>query len=144
MALSQFNQQQQPAAAAVNNEQTFSETITLTTVDENHAQCGAENQVAINQRRKRLGDVGGTLAANLLGTAVLAAIVTMRHFIDYNYWNIVTSALIAGFCGSLTTLSSMTAEIWEMTDRDAVVYIAVSLLSGQILLITITGIPQWI
>lgn len=77
----------------------------------------------------------------MLGTLHLAILL----IISFNESNLVSclviEAFIGGLCGCLTTLSSIVAEIMELTIKDAVFYVAVTFVSGLLLLFLGVGIP---
>lgn len=64
----------------------------------------------------------GTLAANMLGTAIdfgLQALLTKRGP-SLGYWGgLVVSALQTGLCGALTTVSTLVAEVRAGGGRSA-------------------------
>ncbi|KAI3631426.1 hypothetical protein MIR68_010916 [Amoeboaphelidium protococcarum] len=90
----------------------------------------------------------GTLCANTLGTAVLAALEVIIRLKPDSLDAISTTIIIGlqlGFCGCLTTLSTFIHELnIAKSKRVSIAYLTVSIIADQILLLCILGIPLWI
>jgi fluoride exporter len=67
----------------------------------------------------------GTFTANVLGTWIAAAIVTLSKF-AIEYYNVrlqsVLYGLLTGFCGGLTTVSTLVKELDTLPSTEAYVY----------------------
>lgn len=87
----------------------------------------------------------GTLVANLLGTLLDAAIgaAALRHGISSNI-NIVLNALISGFAGSLSTVSTWVNEAAAMSTSRRYFYLIGSIAAAQIIAITVYGTTYWV
>merc|ERR1712160_162443 len=89
-----------------------------------------------------------TLLANLIAaiaSATLAYLLEQScgdHAVANRHWRFVLKGLSAGFCGSLSTVSSFVDEVrrlGEVDRRRALVYVAATLVGGQALAISILG-----
>lgn len=99
--------------------------------------------IILNQRSEALPL--GTLSANTLGTALLAAFHVLQsknNPLSPNACSIL-QGLDDGFCGCLTTVSTFAAEIREFPARKAVRYAIVSWVLGQVMMVLIFGISLW-
>lgn len=99
--------------------------------------------VLLNQRFKALPM--GTLAANTLGTACLAAFHVaqrLNHPVSTNACSVL-QGLADGYCGCLTTVSTFAAEISAFEGRKAIRYALLSWALGQVMMVLIFGIPVW-
>jgi CrcB protein len=85
----------------------------------------------------------GTLAANTLGTGLLAAF----HVIQRTHVSAAACMTLQGFmdgyCGCLSTVSSFAVEMRGLKGRRAWRYFGVSYVVGQLLMVTIVGGPWW-
>lgn len=85
----------------------------------------------------------GTLAANSLGTGLLAAFHVIQRTPVSASACTTLQGLIDGYCGCLTTVSSFAVEIRGLKGRRAWRYFGVSYLVGQGLMVAIAGGPWW-
>ncbi|KDR83680.1 hypothetical protein GALMADRAFT_236012 [Galerina marginata CBS 339.88] len=99
--------------------------------------------ISLNQRSKVLPI--GTLTANTLGTALLAAFHVLQSTPNPPSQNAcsILQGLADGFCGSLTTVSTFAAEAREFPTRKACRYVAVSWFMGQAMMLLIFGSSIW-
>ncbi len=90
--------------------------------------------------RERLGTTpaAGTLAVNVVGSLVLGSLAGAA----------VTGAPLAlvgtGFCGALTTFSTLALELWDALEDDRPVHAAVLLLSSLVLGIGAAALGWWL
>lgn len=95
----------------------------------------------------------GTLAANLLATAVVCA-----AFVVQNVGRMSGAAgggarsrlgcaaaygLEEGFCGCLSTISTFTVELYTLHPRKAVAYTLISWVAGVLICVLLIGAPWW-
>ncbi|KAL6777873.1 hypothetical protein ACKKBG_A16015 [Auxenochlorella protothecoides x Auxenochlorella symbiontica] len=91
----------------------------------------------------------GTLAANMLGTATSFAMAATQARAGLGYWGaLLTSAVQTGFCGALTTVSTLVAEIVKFSavypdQFHAYTYTLHSLVGGALLGIAVYGGAYW-
>ncbi|KAL1915202.1 uncharacterized protein VTP21DRAFT_7478 [Calcarisporiella thermophila] len=83
----------------------------------------------------------GTLVANILGTALLAAFIISRPAMPPSCE--ISSGLIDGFCGCLTTISTFIVEITTLPRNFSCIYAVSSIVIGQVLMIVIVGGFFW-
>ena len=85
----------------------------------------------------------GTFIANVVGTA-LAAVFLMLEKFYISYYNVKTLAiffaLIQGFCGCLTTVSTLVVELDSLTPIDSYKYTLATHIASQLLVIFIRDI----
>ena len=82
----------------------------------------------------------GTFLANLLGTALLALCVTLQMTGNRTRLRCqILQGFDDGFCGCLTTVSTLVAEIRKLNRRDAYVYAVASWAAGQLVVLLIMG-----
>jgi len=83
----------------------------------------------------------GTLLVNILGSFLLGFVAGFFSNKSYSIWYYM---IAAGFCGSFTTFSSISLEIFEMLRMGAywraIAYVTLSLVSG----LTAVGIGWWL
>ncbi|TFK23234.1 hypothetical protein FA15DRAFT_687942 [Coprinopsis marcescibilis] len=87
----------------------------------------------------------GTLAANTFGSALLAASHVLQGVnppVSPNACSILLG-LVDGYCGCLTTVSTFAAEIYDLEWWKGCRYVLLSWGLGQLMMVTIFGIPQW-
>jgi CrcB protein len=99
--------------------------------------------ITLNKRTKALPL--GTLMANTLGTALLAAfhvLQNINHPVSPGACSLL-QGLADGYCGSLTTVSTFAAEINDFGGLKAVRYVMVSWLLGQAMMLLIFGSSIW-
>ncbi|KZV77188.1 hypothetical protein PENSPDRAFT_568386 [Peniophora sp. CONT] len=87
----------------------------------------------------------GTLAANLLGTALLGVFHVLQGLptpLSANSCSIL-QGLADGYCGCLTTVSTFAAEISALTIRRRYIYGTVTIVCGQLLMLVIMGSSFW-
>jgi len=87
----------------------------------------------------------GTLSANLLGSALLAAFFVIQSTPSPPSQNAcdVLQGLMDGYCGCLTTVSTFVAELWDLKFRKACRYAIVSWVLGQAVMVLIIGSSLW-
>jgi fluoride exporter len=87
----------------------------------------------------------GTFAANALGTALLGAFSVLQRTASPPSQNAcaILQGLGDGYCGCLTTVSTFAVEVETLKTRKAWFYAAVSLITGQLLLLVIMGSAFW-
>lgn len=88
--------------------------------------------------------VWGTLAANLLGTAVWGAMWDVSQLVpsSNNAAGLVAAAQ-DGFCGALTTVSTFVWELSQLPDAAALRYAMGSIVAAQLALFAIMGGVGW-
>ncbi|KAF8974502.1 CrcB-like protein-domain-containing protein [Flammula alnicola] len=99
--------------------------------------------IALNRRFKALP--AGTLMANALGTALLAAFHVLQRTnapVSQNACSLL-QGLIDGYCGCLTTVSTFAAEVRDFGKHKAIRYVLVSWLLGQAMVLLIFGSSIW-
>lgn len=99
--------------------------------------------LTLNQRFRALP--AGTLAANILGTSLLAAFHLIQRLntpVSQNACSVL-EGLIDGYCGCLTTISTFAAELRDLPGWKAVRYALVSWVLGQVVIVLIYGGPLW-
>ena len=92
----------------------------------------------------------GTLAANLLATAVIAAAFTASRvgstpssFSGGRTGCQALQGLEDGFCGCLSTISTFVVELRTLSPRRAVRYAVVSWVAGVLICVLLIGAPWW-
>ncbi|ETS63208.1 hypothetical protein PaG_02991 [Moesziomyces aphidis] len=92
----------------------------------------------------------GTLAANLLATAVIAAAFTASRVgstpSSFSGGRTACQALQGledGFCGCLSTISTFAVELRTLSPRRAVRYAVVSWVAGVLICVLLIGAPWW-
>lgn len=85
----------------------------------------------------------GTLAANSLGTALLAAFHVIQRTSVSAAACVTLQGLSDGYCGCLSTVSSFAVEMRGLKGRKAWRYFGASYLIGQGLMVAIAGGPWW-
>lgn len=87
----------------------------------------------------------GTLAANTLGTALLAAFQVLQNVNSpvSPYVCTVLQGLKDGYCGCLTTVSTFAAEVRDLGRWKACRYVVVSWVLGQLMMLLILGPSYW-
>lgn len=99
--------------------------------------------ITLNKRTKALPL--GTLMANTLGTALLAAfhvLQSINHPVSPTACSLL-QGLADGYCGCLTTVSTFAAEVIDFGGLKAVRYVMVSWLLGQAMMLLIFGSSIW-
>eukprot|EP00043_Microstomoeca_roanoka_P008958 m.85801 g.85801 ORF g.85801 m.85801 type:complete len:389 (+) comp14440_c1_seq1:64-1230(+) len=101
----------------------------------------------------RLLYINGTFVANLLGMIILLGLIVIRDHLNLRdtsrvaSWDAVIVGLSTGFCGSLTTVSSMVNDAYTLLYNNtrglSVKYIGFSLLLAQILVVIFLGPYVW-
>ncbi|KAH9256110.1 hypothetical protein BASA81_005886 [Batrachochytrium salamandrivorans] len=84
--------------------------------------------------------VWGTVAANLLGTAIWGAMWDVNQVTGSAT---LPTAVQDGFCGSLTTVSTFVWELSQLTDLSALRYALGSITAAQVVLFAIMGGVGW-
>lgn len=86
----------------------------------------------------------GTFTVNILGTLLVGSFHTLQR--DKRLWDpascVMLQALMDGFCGCLSTVSTFAVEIHGLRVR-AWVYAGASIFVAQLALVVVTGIPRW-
>jgi fluoride exporter len=91
----------------------------------------------------------GTLAANLLGTAVIFAVEATLVKTNAGYWgDLVMKAVQMGFCGALSTVSTLVMELVKLSDvfpdsGQAYVYSTLTFVGGSVLAFVVFGWAAW-
>ncbi|KAF8205036.1 CrcB-like protein-domain-containing protein [Pholiota molesta] len=99
--------------------------------------------IGLNRRLKSVPL--GTLTANTLGTALLAAfhvLQNMKSPVSPNACSIL-QGLDDGYCGCLTTVSTFAAEVRDFDARRAIRYAFLSWVLGQLMMVLIFGTSIW-
>jgi CrcB protein len=98
---------------------------------------------ALNPRLKALPL--GTLVANILGTALLAAFHVLQSTPSLPSRNRcdILQGLVDGYCGCLTTVSTFAAEISDLRFWKACRYALISWTLGQVVILLIFGSSLW-
>jgi fluoride ion exporter CrcB/FEX len=82
----------------------------------------------------------GTFLANMLGTALLALCVALQTTGNRTRLQCqILQGFDDGFCGCLTTVSTLVAEIRKLNRKDAYVYAVASWAAGQVVVLLILG-----
>ena len=85
----------------------------------------------------------GTFTANIIGTIIAAAVTTISKF-SVDYYNIqiqsILYGLIVGFCGCLTTISTLAQEINTLSEISSYIYGLLTTIIAQIFIILIFSI----
>eukprot|EP00055_Hartaetosiga_balthica_P013982 m.74353 g.74353 ORF g.74353 m.74353 type:complete len:400 (+) comp8451_c0_seq1:29-1228(+) len=92
----------------------------------------------------------GTYVANVIGCIILAVLVVVQSTTTtFTKENVVFSidsvltGLLTGFCGSITTVSTFISDAHKMAQssskREAVYYVILSMVTGQVIVFTILG-----
>ena len=99
--------------------------------------------IELNPRYKALPL--GTLAANSLGTGLLAMFHALQGLPDRRSPNAcaVLQGLADGYCGCLTTVSTFIVEVNALTTGKKWLYSTITLVIGQILMLVILGSSLW-
>ncbi|KAK9708663.1 hypothetical protein K7432_009509 [Basidiobolus ranarum] len=92
---------------------------------------------------KRPGFPIGTFLANMIGTAVLAALNLIAHEVSNATSCQIIAGMADGFCGCLTTISTFTNELISLPKRKALLYGFISILLGQCFMVVIFGSYLW-
>ncbi|KAG8679908.1 hypothetical protein FRC09_018627, partial [Ceratobasidium sp. 395] len=85
----------------------------------------------------------GTLASNTIGTGLLAAFHVIQRTHVSSAACVTLQGLMDGYCGCLSTVSSFAVEMRGLKGRRAWRYFGVSYIIGQLLMVTIVGVPWW-
>lgn len=86
----------------------------------------------------------GTLSANLIGTAILAACTAIQRRPGVTFLSCgVLQGFDDGFCGCLTTVSTFAVELRGLRRLPAYIYTAVSILTCISLVVLIYGSVWW-
>ncbi|KAL5615055.1 hypothetical protein BROUX41_005120 [Berkeleyomyces rouxiae] len=86
----------------------------------------------------------GTLAANMLGTALLGAFFDVMHVPIHSVVGCqILEGFSDGFCGCLTTVSTWVAELSTLGTRRAYIYGMASFAGGFMILIPVMGGLHW-
>ncbi|PPQ98533.1 hypothetical protein CVT24_004024 [Panaeolus cyanescens] len=87
----------------------------------------------------------GTLTANSLGTVLLAAFHVLQSTTIPPSPNrcAILQGLSDGLCGSLTTVSTFAAEVYDLEPFSASRYVLISWGCGQILMVLVFGTSLW-
>lgn len=84
----------------------------------------------------------GTLSVNILGTVLIGVFHTLQRTHPDSLSCVMLQALIDGFCGCLSTVSTFAVEIRTLKVH-AWRYVGASLILAQLSLVIVTGIPWW-
>lgn len=86
----------------------------------------------------------GTFTVNILGTLLIGILYTLQrtHPSPSALGCVMLQALMDGFCGCLTTVSTLTVEIRALKVK-AWAYFGASLAMAQMVLVIVVGIPWW-
>lgn len=87
----------------------------------------------------------GTFAANILGTWLLAGFTAMsKYSVDYNDVGLqaLMYGLITGFCGCLTTISTLVSEVDKLPSKHSYVYAITTNMVAQLGLVLFLNVPS--
>lgn len=88
----------------------------------------------------------GTFLVNVVGAWILGGVVAAQHHIHANSGTIVQDVLAgvgAGFCGCLTTVSTLAVELCTLPLGASYLYALFSILVAQVGMILVQGTLQW-
>jgi CrcB protein len=91
----------------------------------------------------------GTFSANMLGTAISTASYIVSVKVELTSWeSAINSAVVSGFCGALSTVSTFVTEIVQYLEVfpesvQAYTYAVGTLVSGVVLVIALYGWVVW-
>ncbi|KAI0921847.1 hypothetical protein AcW2_006699 [Taiwanofungus camphoratus] len=87
----------------------------------------------------------GTFAANMFGTALLGAFTVLQSTRGPPGGTAcaVLRGLSDGYCGCLTTVSTFATEVAALEDKKSWLYVAISVVTAQLLLLVIMGSSYW-
>lgn len=85
----------------------------------------------------------GTFTSNIFACAIFAMTQTFRRRSQTYLACSALSGLEVGFCGGLSTVTTLAAELIRLKKRDAFVYALTTWVVSQTLFVLILGIPIW-